>query len=298
MNVSEDDVARRQAEEDLQLYGGRPQPSDAIDIDNFGEQAKMRPKRNLSEVEAADDRVVKVRKIEEPGSDAHPHVTAMDWNSGASPLDSWLNQSAIPSLMPTTNQEPPRPSANDLIAREEEQIRAFRTVHITSVTEAADLIGKHTVDENFAGLTLGAQIYYPNIKDRYPDIPPFLAQRLAKANLGRAKRLQNERRSRTKMLKQPDIRGRSNFEGFWLGGRPARRPSSADSLHSRSSSMNSSLRGSQSIVSIQSLDTTSDQEKNLPRGLPPPPVNISKAQAFDCDICGGNVQVKRRRDWQ
>ena len=197
VNVSEDDVARRQAEEDLQLYGNRPQPSDAIDImDNSTEQTEVRPKRNLSEVEPVDDRPAKMRKSEEPGSDAAQRVTAMDWNSGASPLDSWLNQSAIPSQS-TTNQEPSRPPEKDFIAQEAEEIKAFRTVHVAMATEVASMTAKHAVDKDFASLALGAQVYYRNIKDRYPNIPSFLARRLAEANLDRAERLQCKRRRTT-----------------------------------------------------------------------------------------------------
>ena len=202
MNVSEDDVTRRQAEEDLQLYGGRPQPSDVIGIDDSDEQTKVRPKRNLSELEPTDHRPAKVRRTDEPGNSAAQRVTAMDWNSGASPLHSWLNQSAIPSPS-ATNHEPSRISEKDLISREAEEIRVFRTVHIAMATEKTGMGLNHTIDEDFASLALGAQIYYRNIKDRYPDIPTFLARRLSEANLDRAERLQRERRRRTEMSEQP-----------------------------------------------------------------------------------------------
>ena len=204
VNVSEDDVARRQVEEDLQLYGSRPQPSDAIDIsDNCTEQTKAQPKRNLSEVEPADDRPAKISKSEEPGRDSVQCVTAMDWNSGASPLDAWLNQSAVPSQS-TTNQEPSGPSEKDFIAQEAEEIKAFRTAHVAMTTEVASMSAKHAVDKDFASLTLGAQVYYRNIKDRYPNIPSFLARRLAGANLDRAERLQCKRRRRTEASEKHD----------------------------------------------------------------------------------------------
>ena len=202
MTVFEDDVTRRQAEEDLQLYGGRPQPSDAIDTDDSPEQTKIMPKRSLSEPESTNHRPSEVRKTDEPGSDAAQRVTAMDWNSGASPLDSWLNQSAIPSLS-TTHQERSRSSEEDIIARESEEIRVFRTVHIAMATDATDMSVTHTINEDFASLKLGAQIYHRNIKDRYPNIPTFLARRLAEANLDRAERLQCKRSRRNEMSEQP-----------------------------------------------------------------------------------------------
>lgn len=170
-------------------------------MDDSPEQTKVRPKRTLSEPEPTDHRPAKVRKTDEPGSDAAQRVTAMDWNSGASPLDSWLNQSAIPSLS-ATNLEPSRISEKDLIAREAEEIRVFRTVHIVMATEATGLSVNHTIDEDFASLALGAQIYYRNIKDRYPDIPTFLARRLAEANLDRADRLQRKRHRMTVISEQ------------------------------------------------------------------------------------------------
>ena len=313
VNVSEDDVGRRQTEEDIQLYGGRPQPSDLFDIDDSAEQTKERPKRNLSELQPVDDRPAKLRKTDEPGSDAAQCVTAMDWNSGASPLDSWLNQSAIPSLVPAINQDLPQISEIDLIAREAEELKAFRTVHIAIITQAAGTSVNRIIDEDFASLDLGAQIYYRNIKDRYPKIPNFLARRLAEANLDRTERLRAERlraerlrakrRHRTEMSKQPDNdhqsqKVRSSPEGFWHGGRPTRRPPSTASLHSRSSSMNSSLRGSEGDSSSKLLDSTSHQNNGSSRGLPPPPVPLGRSQAFRCDICGETIYVEKRRQWQ
>ena len=62
--------------------------------------------------------------------------------------------------------------------------------------------------------------------------------------------------------------------------------------------MNSSLRGCQDDIGIEEHDYDSKHENESSRGLPPPPVTSSEGQAFDCDICGESVQVKRRRDWQ
>lgn len=202
VSVSEDDVARRQAEEDLLLYGTRPQPPDVIDVNDSAKQTQVRPKRNLSDFEPADHRPAKVRKTNDPGIDAAQHLTSMDWNSGASPIDSWLNQSAIPSFVSEINQDRPL-SEKDSIAREAEEIRVFRTVHIAMTTDAADMRANHTADEDFASLALGARIYYRNIRDRYPDIPTFLAHRLAKANLDRAEILQVKRRRNIERKGQP-----------------------------------------------------------------------------------------------
>jgi len=31
--------------------------------------------------------------------------------------------------------------------------------------------------------------------------------------------------------------------------------------------------------------------------LPPPPVKLAEGSAFDCDICGENIKISRRREW-
>lgn len=98
--ISEEEVARQQVEEDLQLYGSRPEPPDAIDAGESSQQAGSFQKRGASEFEAAVDRPARVRKKRESKDFNYQAVTAIDWNSGACPLDAWLNQSAVPSIVP------------------------------------------------------------------------------------------------------------------------------------------------------------------------------------------------------
>ena len=62
--------------------------------------------------------------------------------------------------------------------------------------------------------------------------------------------------------------------------------------------MNSSLRGSQINIPLQKYDFDAEHENKSSRGLPPPPVTLGKLQAFDCDMCGKSVLIKRRREWQ
>ncbi len=100
MIISEEEVARQQVEEDLQLYGSRPEPPDAIDAGESSQQAGSFQKRGASEFEAAVDRPARVRKKRESKDFNYQAVTAIDWNSGACPLDAWLNQSAVPSIVP------------------------------------------------------------------------------------------------------------------------------------------------------------------------------------------------------
>ncbi|KAF8248009.1 hypothetical protein K440DRAFT_627729 [Wilcoxina mikolae CBS 423.85] len=37
---------------------------------------------------------------------------------------------------------------------------------------------------------------------------------------------------------------------------------------------------------------------SVPFNLPPPPVPLGEQRVFDCDICGRNVRVQRRREWK
>ena len=128
-------------------------------------------------------------------------VTALDWNSGASPLDSWLNQSAIPSIVPpVVDNVPPVVdndqlfSQDDLIKQEEEdENKALRSVHINATPNPPSADRTMIADEHFAALSLLAQIHYRNIKDEYPLIPSYLASRLAEANVQSAERFREKR---------------------------------------------------------------------------------------------------------
>ena len=198
MKVSEDAVAYEQAEEDLRLYGSRPVPFhlcgdwDMDDPSGIPLPPSKRPASDFEEI----GHPSKVSKSKSNGLEISRHegvVTTLDWNSGASPLESWLNQSAIPSILPPVVDKDQIFSHDDLIKQEEDEIKAFRSVHIkmTPNPPSADLNMK--ADEHFAASSLGAQIHYRNIKDKYPLVPSYLASRLAEANVQRAERLQRKR---------------------------------------------------------------------------------------------------------
>ena len=196
LTVSEDAVTHQQAEEDLRLYGSRPvpfNPSDSWETDNpFG--LRLPPlKRSASDLEEQ-GRPPKVSKTNGLELSSHQNVvTAMDWNSGTSPLDSWLNQSAVPSFVPPVVEGVELPSHDALIKQEEEEIKAFRRVHINMAPDPPSTNLNMNADEHFAALTLEAQIHYRNIRDKYPLIPSYLASRLAEANVERADRLRQKR---------------------------------------------------------------------------------------------------------
>ena len=216
--VSEGDVALQQVEEDLRLYGSRPQPPDAVDIDESTHLANLPPKRNASEFEAAVDRPAKVRKKGESKAFNYEAVTAMDWNSGASSLDAWLNQSAVPSTATAPQPSDPGNLETDLVAREAKEIKVFRNVHVAMAPSPKE---DETIVHELEGLKLGAQIYYRNIRDRYPFLPTYLARRLAQANFRRFERLRSERVKSKQPVRQVAVKPQSSLTLFSNAGGPS-----------------------------------------------------------------------------
>ncbi|KAL8671359.1 MAG: hypothetical protein Q9168_004141 [Polycauliona sp. 1 TL-2023] len=523
VTVSEEAVARQQVEEDMRLYGVRPEPSDASGRQDHHHPAtltKTSSKREASAVGITDEFPSKTRKTHENDGPGNQALTAMDWNSGASPLDAWLNQSAVPSVAPSRKISERTQPIESLIAQEIQEVKNFRSVHLATSSHPKNTTAGLFDDKDAVSLRQGAQIYYRNIKDKFAMIPTYLALRLAEANFDRATALRKKKhcfdRLRTlplddKSVSQirtssekgdastsrvtPDVDGetspwyqeslaafnlrrtkdscaeccrptaqpdpsqqyigleqpvsrvveryfRSNMalhggeeiklhedsltdvkykriprsgkdrkrlplaciacrrkkircsgdkpackhclrsripcvykntmrkaapkdssatpysrdmfdmpesstkkstvqspyelpgitlptltgelpnistrtprassakpssdgmmttpisKGFWSGGPPSRRPSSAASIHSRSSSMNSSLHDSPKPDVYQQEDFVPSSPSSLPRGLPAPPVDLKKHKQFNCDLCGDVVRVERRRQWQ
>ncbi len=295
MTVSEGDVALQQVEEDLRVYGSRPEPPDDVDIDESTQLANLPPKRNASEFEAAVDRPATVRKAGEIKAFNYEAISAIGWNGGASPLDAWLNQSAIPSIAAAPQPSDLGNSEKDLIAQEEKEIKVFRNVHVEMAPSPED---ETTVDE-LEGLNFSAQVYYRNIRDRYPLLPTYLARRLAQANYRRFERLRIQAHC-AHTLRQDKTRGRQQFrEGyidFWIG--EYSKPSAAFS-------MNSSLHGrpkfdpeEQNPVSLANHRRNSSASLVVSPAFPPPPVKLGKVLTFDCGICGQKIQVERQFEWQ
>ena len=196
ISVLEDDeeITQKQVLEDIRTYGSRPKPPEAVDVDEDNRLANMTlpPKRNATQFEEAVDRPAKVRRKGENKAYNYQAVTAIDWNIGASPLDAWLNQSAMPSTAPSFEQKTEDISKRDSLAQEIEEIKVFRNVHIAIAPEPREDQNAVAVD-GFKELELNAQIYYRNIMDRYPRLPSYLALRLARANRDRAERLRQQK---------------------------------------------------------------------------------------------------------
>ena len=194
----DEEVAKQQIAEDLSLYGSRPDPLDAVEVNEHTQLSNLPSKRSAAEFDAPVDRPVKVRRKKESKEFGFETVTAMDWNSGATPLDAWLNQSAVPSIvpLPQTQRNTSGSSSDDLAVKELEDLKFFRTIHIEGVEEPKSIgtPGNYAMDLTI--LEPRTQIYLRNILDRYPLLPSYLALRLAKANCARANRLDLKRHNR------------------------------------------------------------------------------------------------------
>ena len=189
--AEDEDVTKTQVAEDMSLYGTRPEPPDMIEVDEFTQLSNLPPKRSATDFDAAVRRPAKARKKDESKYFQHQGVPAMDWNSGASPLDAWLNQSALPFILPQSQtQSFQSGSSNDNLAAEElEDLKVFRRVYMEGIEEPKNFGTSQNSLFDLASLDPRAQIYLRNILDRYPLLPSYLALRLAEANCARASRL-------------------------------------------------------------------------------------------------------------
>jgi hypothetical protein len=68
----------------------------------------------------------------------------------------------------------------------------------------------------------------------------------------------------------------------------------SSSVHTRSSTTNSSLRGPRP----RKRKKSSPVNTSFSLALPPPPVELGGPSPFDCDICGMSVRVKKRNEWK
>lgn len=103
----------------------------------------------------------------------------------ATPLDLWLDQLTTPPMLDyCTGTETKTDGEN-----ENEALECFRYVHIEKAYDELSINSEPKNTRNLREVEFNARIYYRNIRDKYPDIPEYLARRLAKANENRADRL-------------------------------------------------------------------------------------------------------------
>ena len=196
ITVAEEDevLLKKQLEEDLHVYGGRPEPMDTVEVDEQELLTKPSSKRSASDFEPEEGRIAKVQRKNEILTSHQRTMPAMDWNAGESPLSAWLNQSAIPAALPISLPDESRDDSREenrqeLLEQEKSEVEVFKYVRVEAAAEVCPADEPRNETYLDPDLDLGAQIYYRNIKDRYPYLKPFLARRLATANCARAKRL-------------------------------------------------------------------------------------------------------------
>ena len=189
----DEEVVEKQLAEDVSLYGSRPDPPDAIEMDEQAQLSHLMPppKRSAAQFEDAVSRPAEARKKSKSKDFNYQTITAMDWNSGATPLDAWLNQSALPSVLPLSHAQQNQftPSNGDFAIEELEELNVFRSIHIKEGGKRKGCEKPRTSTIDTKLLEPRTQIYLRNIEDRYPLLPPYLALRLADANCARAERL-------------------------------------------------------------------------------------------------------------
>lgn len=193
-------VAERQNLEDVRSFGARNPPADAIEYIKSDEcslsQLATPPSVLVPNVDFAEH----VTSLDAPADlvpdDNEGHlqsfVPAIDWNAGTSPLDAWLNQSALPSsdtsLHAVCEEENRRYAMHE---QEQRDLRHLRRVHILLGEKTIRSDGWEGVDDK--QLESPAWPHFRKILDKFPTIPAFLAQRLADSNFRTDERLRKVR---------------------------------------------------------------------------------------------------------
>ena len=182
------EVQKRQKSEDIRLYGSRPEPTDAGEVDG----AVSFLTAPLQQVEQG-ERLTGARP-NEAGDISYASVPAVDWNTGSTPLDAWLNQSAMPSVTPPTLlQDNIGECSQKPVCQEQQQLKLFRKVHINASEGPAEKQKSSNLYQELLELGPRAQTYARIITDRYPNLPGFLVLRLTQANCASAAKLSSVR---------------------------------------------------------------------------------------------------------
>lgn len=299
----------------MRLYGDRPRPSDMDDAETAaGVSVQPRARRQLNE------QLIDLharRRIQRTQSDSLVYATvpAIDWNTGLTPLDAWLNQSAMPSVTQPQSMDDKRHDTNEEshTSRELKELEVFRKVHVKGPPTVAEQIGESDFLKGMPQCSMTRQfIYARKIRDRYPHLPGFLIHRLSRASAKRAEYLSKLRRytwkeakatkGKVPMARRRPKAARNKFWslGVWAHGASLSSPSSS----SHCSARNSSLYGT-------GVDCKSDQELSISQdssssasfgdsrpGFILPPVHITNAVECICDICYQRVGDMDGPSWQ
>ena len=139
------------------------------------------------------DYPIRLNRMEKVDGPDYATVPAIDWNSGSSRLDAWLNQSAMPQIaQPSLSLvQINRPEMTDkaFASKEAELLKVCRNIHLKPLGENAEQTEEARALKDNLSTKPREQIYSRNITDRYPDLPNFLITGLARASCERAEHL-------------------------------------------------------------------------------------------------------------
>ena len=213
-------VSRRQMLEDIQSFGSRNPPVDVTAYIGKDSSGQFLASKKVTEVHGdpsagrqsftTGDQLglahsTRSGQSGEPVQEmANMKVTAIDWNSGSNPMDAWLNQSAIPTL-DTHVQEVVEEGQNrqTILEQEQRDLEHLQKVHLCINADMAPKNYSTQISEN--ELNSAAWPYHRKILDRFPNLPAFLARRLAEANVCRSNRLKSLLNAASPVTDQPPL---------------------------------------------------------------------------------------------
>jgi hypothetical protein len=190
-------VLQRQAAEDLNAFGMRPAPRDAVSLELHHIERPDQPVKggmepsNAANAMLDSDNLQRLDELEDGLDNRFPMADALpiiDWHSGPTPMDAWLNQSAIrmeTGIVQEINDD--QLQELKILEQEKRDIELLRKVHLAAEPAAPD-IGR-LEDDAYDGLDESAKPFLRKILDKFPSIKPFLARRLAESSLSRDRRL-------------------------------------------------------------------------------------------------------------
>lgn len=194
-------VLQRQAAEDLNAFGMRPAPRDAVGLELHHVEMQDQPVKGGVEPSDAANAILDPNNLQrldelEDGLDSRfPPVDALpiiDWHSGPTPMDAWLNQSAIRMETGIVQEiDDDQLQESKILEQEKRDIELLRKVHLAAEPAGPD-IGR-LEDDAYDGLEESAKPFLRKILDKFPLIKPFLARRLAESSLSRDRRLRESR---------------------------------------------------------------------------------------------------------
>lgn len=109
---------------------------------------------------------------------------------------SWLNQSASPEAVAETvwfnnhDQYSCTSKSEEILNQEKKDIEVFKNIHIGTASEPASMPTFYPGADDGSDPQLRAEIYYRNVKHRYPLLPHLLIRRLVIAHFNPFNRFQ------------------------------------------------------------------------------------------------------------